>query len=162
MQTTFEYNLEFINNKRHSIPTAQLLKNDKISDRISHDDPLDTNSANNDSTWWWDWWQRWLQTDGTSSDDKETSDATVRVVNVRNRNGYVDEDIIGSFGESWDVCRPCSDHEMVHAYCSSDIGNCELTFKLLKNGILINCLLPQLLVVPFIPSNNNRPSTPSK
>lgn len=120
MQTTFEYNLEFINNKRHSIPT-QVLKNDKIS--IDGSDSLKMSSAKNESDSWWWWWRRWIHGGSTSSDDKETSDATVKIVNVRNRGGYVDEGIVGSFGQSWDVCRPCSEDEMIHAYCSSDIGN---------------------------------------
>lgn len=122
MQTTFEYNLEFINNKRHSIPT-QVLKNDKIS--IDGSDSLKMSSAKNESDSWWWWWRRWIHNGSTSSDDKETSDATVKSVNVRNRGGYVDGDegIVGSFGQSWDVCRPCSEDEMIQAYCSSDIGS---------------------------------------
>lgn len=122
MQTTFEYNLEFINNKRHSIP-AQVLKNDKISDRGSDDWMKMSSTKDESDSWLWWWWTKWLN-DGSTSDVKETSDATVKVVNVRNRGGYVegDEEIIGSFGESWDVCRPCSEDEMIHAYCSSDLG----------------------------------------
>lgn len=120
MQTTFEYNLEFINNKRHSIPT-QVLKNDKISDDGS--DSFQMSNANYESDSWSWWWTRWLNQASTSDDNKKTSDATVKLVNVRNCGGYVDEDIIGNFGESWDVCRPCSEDEMIQAYCSSDIGN---------------------------------------
>lgn len=118
MQTTFEYNLEFINNKRHSIPT-QVLKNDKISDDGM--DSLEKNSKYESDSWWW-WWRRWLSDGSTNGDDGKSTGA--KIVNVRNRGGYVDgdEDIVGIFGESWDVCRPCSDDEMVHAYCSSDIG----------------------------------------
>ncbi|KAG4079513.1 hypothetical protein HA402_005210 [Bradysia odoriphaga] len=118
MQTTFEYNLEFINNKRHSTP-LHLLKDDKIDgERI---ESLEMNSAKDESDSWWWWWRKWLHSGSTSSDDKKTSDATVKIVNVRNRGGYVDEDIVGSFGESWNICRPCSQDEMVEAYCSSDI-----------------------------------------
>lgn len=121
MQTTFEYNLDFINNKRHSIP-AQVLKNDKISNDGS--DSSKMKSANIESDSWWMWWRSWLNSGHTSSDDKKNSDAIVKIVNVRNRGGIGDgdEDIIGSFGESWDICRPCSEDEMIHAYCSSDIG----------------------------------------
>lgn len=99
---------------------AQLLKDDKISS--DGNESLETNSVQDESDSWWRWWRSWLHSGSTSSDDKKPSDATVKIVNVRNRGGYVDEDIVGTFGESWNICRPCSADEMVQAYCSSDIG----------------------------------------
>ncbi|KAJ6628968.1 Meteorin-like protein, partial [Pseudolycoriella hygida] len=118
MQTIFEYNLEFINNKRHSMQT-QLLKNDKTSN--DGNDSLKMNSEKNESNSWWMWWGKWLYNGGV--DEKETSGANHEILNRNRRVGYVngDEEIVGSFGESWEVCRPCSEEELVHAYCSSDI-----------------------------------------
>lgn len=31
-------------------------------------------------------------------------------------------EILNELGDSWESCRPCDDIEMVHTYCSSDIG----------------------------------------
>lgn len=33
------------------------------------------------------------------------------------------DEIVDGMGASWEMCRPCSETEMVHAYCSSNIGN---------------------------------------
>lgn len=32
-------------------------------------------------------------------------------------------DIINELGDSWELCRPCSDVEMIENFCTSDIGN---------------------------------------
>lgn len=121
MQTIFEYNLEFINNKQHSIQT-QILTNAKISH--NDNDSSNMSSKENDSDSWW-WWKRWLNFGSTSGDDKKTGDAINKNVNVRSNAGaYIDgdEEIVSGFGESWEICRPCSEEEMIHSYCSSDIG----------------------------------------
>lgn len=105
----------------------QVLKNDKISNDRSESSKMNSEKYESDSLWWW--WKKWIHNGSTSDDNKETSGAAVKVVNVRDRGGYVDgdEDIVGNFGESWDICRPCSEDEMIHAYCSSDIGKlCDL------------------------------------
>lgn len=34
----------------------------------------------------------------------------------------VDEQIIGRLGETIEICRPCTDFESAHAFCSSEIG----------------------------------------
>lgn len=147
LQTIFEYNLEFINNKHHSIrpldvttPITAALPATPSSDphptnyadniipaanshhqldngvRIEIDEHDDNDDDSNGTWWWWRWGERKI----TNKNKMISNDNRDRKAHKKINNGG--EDIIGALGESWEICRPCTDTEMAHAYCSSDIG----------------------------------------
>lgn len=62
------------------------------------------------------WWRLWNSKELTH---KESS--TIGWRPERSRLA-IDEQIIGTLGETYEICRPCTEMEMAHAYCSSDIG----------------------------------------
>lgn len=107
-----------------------------ISDRVA--DFADTASSVN-GTWWWSsvatsLWQRWNH-DRDDDDHRhhepakagrgvaqhQSASAALSAAVVPQRMA-VDEQITGRLGETFEICRPCTDVEMAHAYCSSDIG----------------------------------------
>lgn len=132
IQTTFKYNLEFINNKHYSIRAPQSDDNDDGTNDVN-DDENDDIGINADRRpivpsgdgWWWPsmWWpttdnrptQKLLRTD-------EHARRTASSVKRAAKGKVIDEQITGTLGETYEICRPCTDVEMAHAYCSSDIG----------------------------------------
>lgn len=70
----------------------------------------------NDGSWWFSWRRLWK-----SKELKHKESSTKELRPERSRLA-VDEQIIGTLGETYEICRPCTEMEMAHAYCSSDIG----------------------------------------
>lgn len=68
---------------------------------------------------WWPptWWHHRASSLGRLDEQIQ------RVASAKNSLGKaIDEQITGALGETYEICRPCTDVEMAHAYCSSDIG----------------------------------------
>lgn len=122
LNTIFEYNLEFINNKHNLLASSHFHKqsHDKVNE--IHDDGghkrnqlTDTNGNGNG---WWNWlWQSKEINEFDNGAVRKKPRATLPLEQLA-----VDEEIVSELGQSWEVCRPCTDIEMIHAYCSSDIG----------------------------------------
>lgn len=114
-----------------------------ISDRMA--DFADT--AANNGTWWSSaasaLWRRWIVRDDREP-AKGVAQSTTSVVDdgvPTPPRMAVDEQITGRLGETFEICRPCTDVEMAHAYCSSDIGECICNKLLIEcNGIWVNLI----------------------
>lgn len=118
---------------------------DKKKGLLGYSDRL-ADAALANSTWWSsaasEWWRRWSGGGGdtTTSDDgsgrragrdgdrrakANTSSTGGRLMGNGDGGGgrkAIDEQITGPLGETYEICRPCTDVEMAHAFCSSDIG----------------------------------------
>lgn len=102
-----------------------------VSDRIAAESAPHA-TAINDGTWWSTsaLWRRWHVRDDDEAaknahNRSSAADGVVaRIGDGAPRRMAVDEQITGRLGETYEICRPCTDLEMAHAYCSSDIGEC--------------------------------------
>lgn len=163
IQTVFEYNLEFINNKHHSIrlhhhsEAEHEHRNGDVENRRMRSPQSNAVAEANDSvlhapyaangTWLSQWWNKWWRSSSTSDahNDKSTESNAHPSHRERIRS---DNQILNAFGESWEVCRPCSDVEMAQTFCSSDIGELTIVFvdawnipKLTIENVNIDALL---------------------
>lgn len=58
-----------------------------------------------------------------SNYDDNRIDADETFIERKNKIVPKNYEILNSFGESWEICRPCTDVEMVETFCSSEYGN---------------------------------------
>lgn len=100
---------------------------DMTEDNINVDTSV-SSSSSNDSTWktmvagLWDrlWERKKRSIDSDEYADKRSNSIAA---NKYDRIGTdTTLDIVNELGDSWELCRPCTDTEMVENFCTSDIG----------------------------------------
>lgn len=87
-------------------------------------------------------WQR-LASVSTSMEPTASSRPTTTTIDGRSskmrqpQRRAVDEQIVSSLGETFEICRPCTDVETAHAFCSSEIGELGIEILHVRNDLWI-------------------------
>lgn len=90
--------------------------------------PTSTQSSSSVAlTSWWSpnvrsLWRRWTGAPSTTAAMVPQQPLLQEAAVTRRGRMAVDEQIAGRLGETYEICRPCTDVETAHAFCTSEIG----------------------------------------
>lgn len=136
-------------------PTAVLQQKRQRYRQQFYDDDDEDHVAEKSS--WWSpklrsIWRRWSGI-ATSANPTTTTESNVveplqpphRLQSQQQQSSRqrfaIDEQIIGRLGETIEICRPCTDFESAHAFCSSEIGECADCCGVIKSILVCHFLM---------------------